>query len=682
MTKDPDSPDRLRAATRRRRLLLLSACSLLALGVGLNVHRYAAEAPQHIEADSFEAETRVVQLMEVPPAAEAGESDEAGGRGQRHAGEEGVMGRPTSRSRSGLYAMKGPREATPQLARGAGVLGQLATESGHFLASPYGAAFAVGSDGTDEDVWGSLSPGSDGPTALEAYTSWMRSAFVTTEDDDTSTFSVDVDTAAYTLMRRAVRGEGTWPAPHTVRVEEFINYFDYDYPEPTGGEPVSISTEVGPCPWAQDHRLVKIGLQGRHVAQTEAPVRNLVFLLDVSGSMDGALQLVKASMLALTKQLNPEDRISIVVYAGASGTVLPPTSATDEATIARALHNLEAGGSTNGGEGIQRAYALAEENFVEGGVNRVVLATDGDFNVGVVGHDALVELIEDKRRSGVFLSVLGFGDTHRDATMEQLADKGNGNYAYIDGVMEAHKVLVEQAQGTLQTVAKDVKIQVEFDPDAVERYRLVGYDNRVLADRDFADDTKDAGEIGAGHRVTALYEVIPSGAAATAPLMDLKLRYKNPDRSRSQLLRGVAIDRGVDWDHTSDDFRFAAAVAGFAEQLRHTPAPPTEQPLRELRDLAAGARGADYSCRRAEFVRLVEAAAAAAGETLAPLDLQCVPTAAPPWSPTAVVHAAPTRAGDRGRWGAFILEVLYLLPPLLALPLFVMALRKPRRGRS
>jgi Ca-activated chloride channel family protein len=451
---------------------------------------------------------------------------------------------------------------------------------------------------------------------------------------------------------------------------------------------VSITTEVGPCPWDGSHRLVHVGLQGKHVAPGAVPPRNLVFLVDVSGSMSGELPLVVASLTYLTEQLGERDRIAIVVYAGAAGTVLPPTVGTDQDRILDALDRLEAGGSTNGGEGIERAYALAQEHFVEGGINRVVLATDGDFNVGTTGHEALVELIEAKRRSGVFLSVLGFGGAnYQDHTMEQLADKGNGNYAYIDGRAEARKVLVEEVGGTLVTIAKDVKLQVDFDPRAVERYRLVGYTNRVLADRDFADDTKDAGEIGAGHTVTALYEIEPTAAPEPdADVMRLKLRYKQPDGERSRLVEVPVPDRGAALADTSDDFRFSAAVAGFGQALQGLPSATAPGSLVELRDLAANARGEDRKCRRAELVRLVEQASALRGHGLEPVHDACTPTD----DPAPVVYAEPLQAedapasedapaGEPFDWQRFVLEVLYLLPPLLALPLFVMALRRPRR---
>ncbi|MCH9687850.1 MAG: DUF3520 domain-containing protein, partial [Deltaproteobacteria bacterium] len=428
--------------------------------------------------------------------------------------------------------------------------------------------------------------------------------------------------------------------------------------------------------------LVHVGLQGRHVAPGKTPPRNLVFLIDVSGSMGGELPLVVSSLATLTEQLGPKDTISIAVYAGAAGQVLPPTSGADKIAILGALDRLEAGGSTNGGEGIHLAYRMAQENFVEGGINRVILATDGDFNVGVVGQPALVELIEAKRRTGVFLSALGFGSGNfRDSTMEQLADKGNGNYAYIDGLAEAHKVLAEQAGSTLVTIAKDVKIQVEIDPELVSSYRLVGYDNRRLADRDFDDDTKDAGEIGAGHTVTALYEVVPKAdAPAVGTVMALKLRYKQPDGDQSLLVEVPIRDEGSALPETSDAFRFSAAVASFGQALSRTPTKAKVDSLEDIRDLAADARGADRHCRRLELVRLIETASALRDQRIEPRRISCTPSS----EPATVVYAEPLTVADGSDeapfdWGRFVIEVLYALPPLLAFPLFFMALRRRRR---
>ncbi|MEX1365379.1 MAG: von Willebrand factor type A domain-containing protein [Nannocystaceae bacterium] len=686
---------------RSRSRLLLSACALLAVGIGINLHRHLAIEPSAIEVDDITAaqttKPRHVARLEQD-AERAAQSvdgdDEAGGQGQRHKGSEGRMGRPRS---NGLYAMKAPSGLVPQMARNfdpdlmarqAGILGHMSESSGHFLASPYGAAMAVGSD----DLWGGMvsrATTTDAvpppPSHVESYQDWVARSFIVAEDDATSTFSIDVDTGSYSLLRTMVSDHDRMPDSSSLRIEELVNYFDYEYPEPAGQVPISIVSEVGPCPWDDEHRLVHVGLQGRHVALADVPPRNLVFLVDVSGSMEPSLPLVVSSLAYLTEQLDERDTISIVVYAGASGTVLPPTPGSDKATILRALDRLEAGGGTNGAQGIELAYRLAEQHFVEGGINRVMLATDGDFNVGITDPDALVELIEAKRRTGVFLSALGFGmGNYQDTTMEQLADHGNGNYAYIDGLAEARKVLVEQANATLVTIAKDVKIQVELDPAAVRSYRLVGYDNRVLADRDFADDTKDAGEIGSGHTVTALYEVeLQPGADPADALMELRLRYKEPDGDRSRLVSVEVLDEGQTLEHSTDDFRFAAAVAGFGEVLRNTPRKRESGQLRALYELAQGARGADRHCRRAELVQLMARVGTLMGEPLPDADLSCTEVPEPR---TAVARSAAVPAETPAEdpptdWARFIIEVLYLLPPLLALPLFVMALRRPRRRR-
>jgi Ca-activated chloride channel family protein len=423
----------------------------------------------------------------------------------------------------------------------------------------------------------------------------QENQFVASADDAKSTFSIDVDTASYSNIRRMLT-EGTLPLADAVRIEEMVNYFDYDYEPPTGDAPFSMQAEVGPCPWAPDHRLVHIGLQGAVIDEAKVPPRNLVFLLDVSGSMNSPDRLP-----LLARGLG-----TIVVYAGASGVVLEPTS--DKAEIMAALSRLEAGGSTNGGAGIELAYALAERNFDKDGINRVILATDGDFNVGVTSNDALVELIESKRQTGVFLSVLGFGSGNmKDSTMEMLADKGNGNYAYIDSIAEARKVLVEQAGSTLVTIAKDVKVQVAFDEKKVASWRLVGYENRVLAHADFTNDTKDAGEIGAGHSVTAMYEIVPTKDASEGRIMDVALRYKDPTSETSKPLDFVVEDRGGTLAERSDDSRFAAAVAEAGMLLRkseHTGLATWASAI----ELAKGALGKDAWGRRAEFVTLVEKA--------------------------------------------------------------------------
>ncbi len=421
----------------------------------------------------------------------------------------------------------------------------------------------------------------------ERYEELQDNPFIRVENDPRSTFSIDVDTASYALVRRFLN-DGQRPPKGAVRIEELVNYFSYAYPEPRPGEPFALSADVAAAPWAPEHRLLRIGLKARHIARGARPASNLVFLIDVSGSMDqpNKLPLVKEGLTMLARQLDARDHVSIVVYAGASGLVLPPTAGDEKTEILDALERLQAGGSTNGGQGIELAYATAARHFVAGGVNRVILATDGDFNVGVTSQSDLVDLIQRKAKSGVFLSVLGFGDgNYQDSTLEKLADKGNGNYAYVDSREEAHKVLVEQASGTLITVAKDVKIQLEFNPRVVEAFRLIGYENRVLSHRDFNDDRKDAGEIGADHSVTALYEIVPTRAPGAPPdqlryqhpaptgnvnaeLLHIDLRYKLPNEDRSQLIGLPVYDTEKPM---SPDFRFAAAVAQLGMLLRGSP---------------------------------------------------------------------------------------------------------------
>ncbi|HEX8693520.1 MAG TPA: VWA domain-containing protein [Longimicrobium sp.] len=443
-----------------------------------------------------------------------------------------------------------------------------------------------------------------------------------------STFAIDVDAASYSNVRRFLT-EGRLPPADAVRLEELINYFEYDYPDPEGEHPFSITTEVSAAPWNPAHRLVHVGLQGRRMERHSLPPGNLVLLVDVSGSMDepNKLPLVKESLRLLVEQLRPQDRVSIVVYAGAAGLVLPPTAGSEKGRIMRAIDDLQAGGSTAGGEGIVLAYRTAREAFIQGGNNRVILATDGDFNVGVSSDAELVRLIEREREAGVFLTVLGFGTgNYQDAKMEQLADAGNGNYAYVDGEAEARKVLVREMGGTLLTIAKDVKVQVEFNPARVRAYRLIGYENRALAPEDFQDDKKDAGELGAGHSVTALYEVVPVGAPTpvrgagplryqetrpragtrqTGELLTVALRYKQPDGETSRLIERPVADRGAALERTSDDFRFAAAVAQWGLLLRDSKFKGTSSWSGVL-GLARGALADDPGGYRAEFVGLVE----------------------------------------------------------------------------
>ena len=419
----------------------------------------------------------------------------------------------------------------------------------------------------------------------EEYNAIVERGFVSPLSAPLSTFSIDVDTASYANVRRYLMNGGYVP-PDAVRIEEMINYFDYDYPKPTGDVPFSVTTELGICPWNEENKLLLIGLKGREVDMGDIPPSNLVFLIDVSGSMlsENKLPLVKEAFLLLIENLRPYDRISIVTYAGSDSVVLEGATGDEKLAISQAIQDLEAGGSTAGSKGIKTAYQIARKNFIKDGNNRVILATDGDFNVGVSSEGELIRLIEKERDKGIFLSVLGFGTGNiKDNKMEALADNGNGNYAYIDTILEARKVLVEEMGGTLLTIAKDVKLQVEFNPAKVKGYRLVGYENRMLNDEDFDDDTKDAGEMGAGHRVTALYEIIPADSPAEVGSTDLKyqqsqvvesdewlnikIRYKDPDQDQSKLL-SLAVDSSQESQITSESFDFASGVAEFGMLMR------------------------------------------------------------------------------------------------------------------
>ncbi len=466
-------------------------------------------------------------------------------------------------------------------------------------------------------------------TKGERYAEISENPFLETVRAPLSTFSIDVDTASYANVRRFLN-QGSLPPKDAVRIEELINYFEYDYPQPSGDVPFSVNTEVAVCPWNTKHKIVQIGLQGKKVSLDNVPPSNLVFLVDVSGSMKPAdrLPLLKQGLKTLVNQLSDKDRVAIVVYAGASGLALPSTSADDKPAIIAALDNLEAGGSTNGGQGIRLAYQVAQDNFIENGNNRVILATDGDFNVGLTGDNELVSMIEQKRQSNIFLSVLGFGTGNlNDSMMEKLADKGNGNYAYIDSSDEARKALGQQVAGTLYTIAKDVKIQVEFNPAKVAGYRLIGYENRLLADKDFNDDKKDAGEIGAGHTVTTLYEIVPAGQKIENPgvdelryskvepsetrfnaeLLTVKLRYKEPDQNESRLLTMGLLDQSNAFENASENLRFASAVAGFGMLLRDSNY-KGDANFSTIYRIANSARGNDLKNYRGEFVEMVEKA--------------------------------------------------------------------------
>jgi Ca-activated chloride channel family protein len=471
------------------------------------------------------------------------------------------------------------------------------------------------------------SPGYAPPVDREQYAHIAENAFQAVRDHPLSTFSIDVDRASYSNVRRFLLRERRLPPVDAVQIEEMINYFAYDHEGPRGDDPVGITAEVGRAPWQPEHRLLRIGLASRPVATEDMPPSNLVFLLDVSGSMSSPdkLPLVKASMRLLVHQLRPVDRVAIVVYAGAAGLVLEPTPGRHKDAILEAIERLEAGGSTAGGAGLRLAYDVARRGFRRGGNNRVILATDGDFNVGESSDAAMIRLVEEKREQGTFLTVLGFGTGNLQSTkMQGLAQHGNGNYAYIDSIDEARKVLVREMGGTLLTVAKDVKVQVEFNPERVRAYRLIGYENRLLATEDFNDDIKDAGELGAGHTVTALYEVVPAGADTdvdlpgvdplryqeTRPasrrdhgdeLVFVRIRYKRPHGTESRLIERPVRDVVGE---VSSDFSFAAAVAGFGMLLRESPHRGSIS-TRQVLALAEEGLGSDPDGARRGFLDLV-----------------------------------------------------------------------------
>lgn len=466
-------------------------------------------------------------------------------------------------------------------------------------------------------------PGSN----TEAYDRIDENPFHRVTASPLSTFSVDVDTASYANTRRFLAG-GTLPPKDAVRLEEMINYFAYAYPAPARGEPFSITTDVTTSPWNTHNKLVRIGLAAPGIAAAQVPPRNLVFLLDVSGSMNepAKLPLLKQAMDLLVAQLRPEDKIAIVTYAGNAGLALPATSGKHKDVIRNAIFRLEPGGSTNGAAGIQLAYAIAEANQTKGSIDRVILATDGDFNVGTTSQGDLTRLIEQERDKGVALTVLGFGmGNYKDGTIEKLADRGNGNYAYIDTIHEARKVLVKEAGATLVTVAKDVKLQVEFNPATVAGYRLIGYENRLLRDQDFNDDKKDAGDIGAGHTVTALYEIVPvgqpvpgasvdaltyqrpAGVAASGDLLTVKVRYKAPQGATSKLLSRAVGTASVAFAQAPADLRWATAIASFGMMLRDAPN-RGQLTWAQVLAMAKGALGSDAEGYRAEAVRLIETA--------------------------------------------------------------------------
>ncbi|MDP1828066.1 MAG: VWA domain-containing protein [Archangium sp.] len=462
----------------------------------------------------------------------------------------------------------------------------------------------------------------------ESYARLDDNPFLEARHNPLSTFSIDVDTASYANVRRLL-ASGARPPKDAVRIEELVNYFPFHYPAPAGDSPFAVHAEVLACPWSPAHRLVKLGLKGRELETKSRPAANLVFLLDVSGSMGEPrkLPLLKKALQLLVAQLREDDRVAIVVYAGASGLVLPSTPGSERARILASLDELSAGGSTHGAAGIQLAYRTAEENYRKGGINRVILATDGDFNVGTSSEGELTRLIETKAKSGVALTVLGLGlGNYKDSLLEKLADRGNGNYAYLDTLQEAKKVLVEQASGTLVTIAKDVKLQLEFNPARVQAYRLIGYENRLLRSEDFNDDRKDAGELGAGHTVTALYEVVPVGEHVEVPAIDpleyqrpsaavggdelltVKVRYKHPEGETSRRLSFAVPDALTP---ATPDARFAAAVAEFGMLLRDSPHKGRSS-WAEVLELASASVGDDP--HRREFLSLVRQAQSLAEE--------------------------------------------------------------------
>lgn len=500
------------------------------------------------------------------------------------------------------------------LAPGSATLSKLSGNRGQFFQVAAGAGYEIG--GINYNT--------------EEYSRIYDNEFRSVVQNPLSTFSIDVDVASYANMRRFLN-QNTLPPKDAIRIEELINYFEYDYQALENEHPFSVYTEFAACPWNAKTHLVHIGIQAKQLETDKLSPSNLVFLLDVSRSMNSPdkLPLLKKSFQLLLKELRGQDRVAIVVYAGAAGLVLPSTSGENKTVINEAIQKLQSGGSTAGGAGIELAYKTAEDNFIKGGNNRVILATDGDFNVGISSTADLIRMIEEKRESGIFLTVLGFGTgNYKDSRMEQLADKGNGNYAYIDNILEAKKVLVSEMGGTLFTLAKDVKIQVEFNPELVQAYRLIGYENRKLKAEDFNNDKKDAGEIGSGHSVTALYEIVPAGidfslnavddlkyqktmpeadTDFTDELLTVKFRYKKPDEEVSRLIIKTLKKSQFKNEHTSENFRFAAAVAAFGSILRESEF-VSGYKFSDVYKLAESAKGKDKNGYRYEFLKLVQQA--------------------------------------------------------------------------
>lgn len=466
----------------------------------------------------------------------------------------------------------------------------------------------------------------------EDYSTINENGFKSVKSNPLSTFSIDVDNASYSNIRRFIN-MGQLPPKDAVRTEEMINYFRYEYPQPKSDEPFSVTTEYSTCPWNENNTLMLVALQGKKIEKEKLPPSNLVFLLDVSGSMNAQnkLPLVKSAMRMLAQELRPQDKVSIVVYAGAAGVVLDATPGSNKKKITDAIDNLNAGGSTAGGEGIKLAYKIAEENMVEGGNNRIILATDGDFNVGVSSDSEMERLVEEERGKGIYVTVLGFGmGNYKDNKLETIADKGNGNYAYIDNLLEARKVLIKEFGGTLFTIAQDVKFQIEFNPAKVKGYRLIGYENRQLNNEDFNNDKKDAGEMGSGHQVTALYEIVPVGSSTTIievdelkyqqkqetskvdlskELLTIKVRYKKPGEENSNLMTIPVSESKVKFGNASENMRFVSSVAQFGMLLRDSEYKGGST-VKNTIEMAKTAKGNDEEGYAGEFIRLVETAGA------------------------------------------------------------------------
>lgn len=569
----------------------LIACESLERAPAPEGAAYVEQQAAELEESRFiriNLEMNEPELPPLPPLTE--EEIEAAQIDLNPSAQEGTMGVPKAMRKSGLYAMKGPKAAVPRLARSfepelaprrAGILNFMAQSSGRTSSSPYGGAFTA------------AAPLRGTAPVNDHYADVQERSFIHVGDAPLSTFAVDVDTAAYANVRRFL-GDGALPPAAAVRVEEMINYFDYGDPGPSDARPLTVRGEVAAAPWNSANRLVRVAVKAMTIEDEQVPPRNLVFLLDTSGSMHGSdrLSRVLHGLRGLAAELRPEDRMSIVTYAGSSGIALRPTGGDHSEAIVAALDYVRPSGSTNGASGIALAYRLAKSSRIKGGINRVILATDGDFNVGTSSSNELLNLVKREREAGIFLSVLGVGRGNlNDHMMEELADRGDGNYAYLDSDREATRVLVDNASKTLVTVAKDVKIQVEFNPAKVAGYRLIGYENRALADHEFTDDHKDGGEVGAGHAVTALYEIALLGsheierhrpalryqteelaaAATSAELLTVKVRYKAPDRAQSRELVLRVDDRDADAGQASNAFRLAAAVASFGMLLRDSP---------------------------------------------------------------------------------------------------------------